>query len=254
MSSTYSGAHDDIASFKSLGQFIQRDPSWMIGTGSRSSVSSASQSPSPSSSHQTDDLDLDSLFRRLDKYTSEMEEVEERLRQARSTSQSSGGVNVKRFAFEVAHRPGEKQTASASHSCREPRRSPSPEVPQRELNSLLRDHTPACIPSESISEVVSDRQTSVSEMFEETPIQTGAEGEEGFRERAERSCSPNEVLPSRSSSRYSDKPGPHRKSGHQIFVWEKQSPSPPSNESQRVPGAQHHPDSIVAPKRQSSGE
>jgi len=58
-------------------------------------------SPSPTESITDIDLDLDSLFKRLDKYTTEMEEVEARLKKNRSPSDGSHHINIKRFSFEI---------------------------------------------------------------------------------------------------------------------------------------------------------
>ncbi len=63
--------------------------------------SSVSNRSSISSYHPNVDLDLDSLFKRLDKYTAEMEEVEARLRRARSASIRSSGHDSQRSYIEV---------------------------------------------------------------------------------------------------------------------------------------------------------
>src|ERR1700761_8151220 len=82
-------------STRSISEAIQQTREWMADVEHRSSTSSQS---SDSSRHN--DLDLDSLFKRLDKYPAEMNEEEERLKRARSSSEKSDGINIKRFSFE----------------------------------------------------------------------------------------------------------------------------------------------------------
>jgi hypothetical protein len=63
--------------------------------------SSVSNRSSISSYHPNVDLDLDLLFARLDKYTAEMEEVEARLRRARSASITSSDHDSQQSYIEV---------------------------------------------------------------------------------------------------------------------------------------------------------
>lgn len=106
MSSTYSGDHSNAisarASTKSIGQAIQRTREWMVTYQSTSSHASSRSSSSPRSSKQ-DELDLDSLFKRLDKYTAEMQEIEERLKRARTVSDKSDRISTKRLSFDSHH-------------------------------------------------------------------------------------------------------------------------------------------------------
>lgn len=106
MSSTYSGDHSNAtsarASTKSIGQAIQRTREWMVTYQSTSSHASSMSSASRRSSKQ-DELDLDSLFKRLDKYTAEMQEIEDRLKRARTVSDKSDRISIKRLSFESHH-------------------------------------------------------------------------------------------------------------------------------------------------------
>lgn len=107
MSSAYSvdssNAHKlgDGASIQYSGDYVRRPKDWIDGDQNRPGDASVSTSPSPSGSTTDIDLDLDSLFKRLDKYTTEMEEVEARLRRNRSPSDDSDHINNKRFSFEI---------------------------------------------------------------------------------------------------------------------------------------------------------
>jgi hypothetical protein len=112
MSSVYSGQHgparaSTVASTKSIDRAIKRTQAWTAAHPMETSRYSASSSISEASNRH-DDLDIDTLFKRLDRYTQEMQEVGERLKRARSMSvksASSDHYNIDRFSYENHARP-----------------------------------------------------------------------------------------------------------------------------------------------------
>lgn len=106
MSSTYSVDSANAYklgtdSFISNGAPLWLAKRWLGEVPSRSGNASVATSPSPTGSTTDLDLDLESLFKRLDKYTTEMEEVEARLKRNRGTSDDSDHLNIQRFSFEI---------------------------------------------------------------------------------------------------------------------------------------------------------
>lgn len=106
MSSTYSVDSANAYklgtdSFISNGAPLWLAKRWLAEVPSRSGNASVATSPSPAGSTTDLDLDLESLFKRLDKYTAEMEEVEARLKRNRGASDDSAHLNIQRFSFEI---------------------------------------------------------------------------------------------------------------------------------------------------------
>lgn len=131
MSSTYSVDFSsayrlgDTASIKNSGDPVRSANNWVNEVQSRSGNASVSTPPSPCGSTTDIDLDLDSLFKRLDKYTTEMEEVEARLKRNRSASDDSHHINIKRFSFEI-NQPCSDGVVLRGASVGSPKIGPSP--------------------------------------------------------------------------------------------------------------------------------
>lgn len=254
MPPTYSGGHVDDDSRKSISRSIQRTVEWMAEHKSRSSASSTSRSPSPSCSRKSGDLDLDSLFKRLDKYTAEMEEVEARLKRARSTSKGSVRVNIKQFSFAEDHDLEERETLPpVSHSSRISMRSHTPAETHRSRDSPALEQKQTGDLSEISSEIISDVETAASRKPEAMSTDSGARDLINWIGWAEEQFSLIEPTAGRSSSRYSDRPELYRESAQQKFVWQKQPPSPPSNKSWRTSHAEQRQSSSEASRDQSDG-
>lgn len=107
MSSTYSGDFSYAASIRSSGNQIRRTTDAIKGSQAKarffsdSLLYSASETPSPALSRKDDDLDLDSLFRRLDKYTAEMEEVAARFDNESHDYSRKGSSSSRPFSLDL---------------------------------------------------------------------------------------------------------------------------------------------------------
>ncbi|EXJ74533.1 uncharacterized protein A1O5_02829 [Cladophialophora psammophila CBS 110553] len=237
MSSLYSGDHGEggktRASTKSIGHAMQRTREWMATSQTRSSGLTASTSSHSPFSSKTDDLDLDSLFKRLDKYTAEMKEVEKRLKRARSVSEKSEGINIKRFSFEN------------NDSLEE---GPLPTFKSPTESSSSNELTQAQMASDAASDTTSPEQalpTPIAEANPQTASSTKNPPPEpdqlrqdspapvfgNWKQWAEEQFLPTKLVKDRSSSRYSNKVKSYSKSSRQRYLWKRQSPSPPSRGS-----------------------
>jgi hypothetical protein len=236
----------------------------MVDGQDRSTTPSTGSTLSNQSSKE-DDLDLDSLFKRLDKYTAEMEEVEERLRRARSNSEKSDGINIKRFSFEESYSPDMNRASKQS----EPSRSSSRGSRHRHasFDGVKEDEGQAQVESPSSSSL-SNRSRSrcasldVPQKSEKAPVVDDATKEalaashdhaQRQEEQEEQDDNPRPAVfgdwkawaeqqfPStqpkqeRSSSRYSDRMESIQTSPTQRFLWKRLSPSPPLKETRRSP-------------------
>ncbi|KAJ9615161.1 hypothetical protein H2200_001235 [Cladophialophora chaetospira] len=268
MSSMYSGDHGDgvstrVMSTKSIGQAIQWTREWIANDIDRSSASSAGSSLSSRSSKH-DDLDLDSLFKRLDKYTAEMQEVEQRLKRARSNSEKSDGINIKRFSFEDG---GTQEEDKGSTPSRSPRSSSSASQQRRSLNGRAdkgKRSVSTCLPkSANGSSRASSRHTSPGRSPpKEAPVvddeaskdvlnvadkhsepQEEPENPDNPPRRvfgdwgvwAEQKFQSSQSVQERSSSRYSERAESMRGTPSHNFLWKRMSPSPPLKDMRRTP-------------------
>ncbi|OAP64007.1 hypothetical protein AYL99_03234 [Fonsecaea erecta] len=252
MSSLYSGDHGEggsaRASSKSIGQAMQRTREWMAAYQTGSGDLTASNSSHSPFTNQNDDLDLDSLFRRLDRYTAEMQEVEDRLKRARSVSEKSEGINIKRFSFE----------GSPSLEATEP--LPTFEVPSTSYPAY------EWKPGQITSITTSSEQALTAPLARAAPqnslrTRTPPPDQDAFREASQTPVYGNwkqpagqQILPTklalkRSSSRYSERGESYAEHSHQIFAFKRQSPSPPTEGSLHASSPHKNQDLAQLPER-----
>lgn len=205
---------------------------WSADADEKSSISSTATSPSRSSSYRHDDLDLDSLFKRLDKYTAEMEEVEARLKRARSTSERSENFALERFSFEASH--GSDAPRIAQVETTPPRfsiSSSSSSARVKHCDSLAATSSDMYDANKGLDRVESNAQPSESLHASLQPDEIAIERRRGalvdWKQWAEQQFGAPEQAPGRSSSRYSHRVESFRESAQKKFVWNRQSPSPP---------------------------
>lgn len=276
MSSKYVGDHGDGASSRvsasSIGQAVQEKQAQTADSSKGSTASSTTSSLSGCSSRHDDldlDLDLDSLFKRLDKYTAEMQEVEDRLKRARRNSKKPDGVYIKRFSFEFSDAPEHANASTppgssrASSSTLQQRRTPTDglEVDEdsaavhfsRDSHSSRRSsridsrHISICRPRSAVSSVafITDaRGEALAALHEHRQPQEEHDELDGpqdlFRDWkvwAERQFPAAEPTPTRdrSSSRYSRSADPFEGAPNNKFFWKRMSPPPPLKDIRRTP-------------------
>ena len=270
MSSLYLSGDDSGVrtgtSTRSIQQAIEETQAWMADVDKRSSTSASSLSGHGSQHDGADlDLDLDSLFKRLDKYTAEMHEVEERLKRARSNSESSDGININHFSFESL---GQRNKTTVPSPPRSSIGSSSQSGRQRISNERLDEQLWSPPGNGSKSSTSSRRSHSEYASFELPRIEQSPVSVDG-RTKAlavlnenglptptrERPDDPGvlvrdwkawlgQELPltqpnqERSSSRYSERAQSLRSSKKHGFVWRKSSPAPPLKDARRTASIQ----------------
>ncbi|KIW92376.1 uncharacterized protein Z519_07360 [Cladophialophora bantiana CBS 173.52] len=238
MSSLYSGDHGEggrtRASTKSIGHAMQRTWEWMATYQTRSSGLTASTSSHSPFSSKTGDLDLDSLFKRLDKYTAEMKEVEERLKRARSVSEKSEGINIKRFSFEDGYSLEEKEALPTFKSPTESSSSNEPTQAQMASDAASNTTSSEQMVPTPITEAKLQTTSSTKnpppeqdQLRQDSPVPVFG----NWKQWAEEQFLPTTLVKDRSSSRYSDRVESYSESSRQRFLWKRQSPSPPSRGS-----------------------
>lgn len=233
-----SGDQVSVARQRSRSPYRQSSSDWVPRNHSRSSASSASTIPSVSTSQPNDDLDLDSLFKRLDKYTAEMDEVEARLRQARSASEESSSINIKRFSFEVEDQfDGDKAVSTVWDSSRisSPIRTSLEEQPGHDNAALLETTLP----------VVHSSQSGDGNSCVESTPRSGSQGETETLvepDEAKQPASPESKLSSHGPvsiyvSSYSEHMTMGMASAQESLVVKRQSATPPAEETPSTPGS-----------------
>ncbi|OQV08911.1 hypothetical protein CLAIMM_13119 [Cladophialophora immunda] len=239
MSSIYSGDHGEgrspRASRKSIGQAMQRTWEWMAAHQTRSGDLTSSNSSHSPFSNPNDDLDLDSLFKRLDKYTTEMQEVEDRLRRAKFVSENPGGINIKRFSFEgISSLEATKPLQTFEFPAKS---TPSTEWKLGQVSSITTSSeqtSPTPLAHAELQNYLSTKYPlpDLGELPEDSaaPLLLG-----NWKQRAEQQFLPTKLALKRSSSRYSDRGESYPDYSRQRFVWKRQSPSP----SPPVEGSHH---------------
>ena len=265
----YSAEHGDgvsaRVSTKSIGQAIQWTREWIANDLDRSSTSSVRSSLSSRSSTHND-LDLDSIFKRLDKYTAEMQEVEQRLKRARSNSEKSDGIHIKRFSFEGNGAQEAEESSTPPTSTRASSRA------SRQLRSPKRgadeDRTTASVDvsknvnrsrlggsrHSSISRPVSNEAPVVDDDAKKEVLTTVHTHSQPQEEQEDTDHTPRRVFgdwqvwaeqqfhstqptpePERSSSRYSARAESMRETPKHNFLWKRMSPSPPVKDMRQTP-------------------
>ncbi|OAL35948.1 hypothetical protein AYO20_04854 [Fonsecaea nubica] len=234
MSSLYSGDHGETgggsarASTISIGQAMQRTWEWMAAyqTGSGDLTTSTSDS---SLRNPDDDLDLDSLFRRLDRYTAEMREVEDRLKRARSVSERSEGIIAKRFSFEDTS----LEMTEPLPALRWPPDSHPPkawrprQIPSIATSSEQSIPAPFAHPEHRSSLRTESLPPDAEEIEQDSPAPLIG----NWKQWAEQQFLPTKLAPTRASSRYSETRESYSEHSRQRFIWRRQSPSPPGEAS-----------------------
>ncbi|OCT48645.1 hypothetical protein CLCR_04744 [Cladophialophora carrionii] len=280
MSSIYSSDRTDRASArassKSVGQAIQWAQAWIVDGQNTSTAASTISSRSDPSSKE-DDLDLDALFKRLDTYTAEVQELEERLKRARSNSEKSDGINVERFSFEDSYTremnkaltPPGPTTISSSTASRHQHASSNAtdeDEGQAPVDSLRRSSLSKSSPSKCATSSVppeSDKAPVEDDAGNEAlaALQDHGQPPEAREDRDDpqpvvsgdwRACA-EQRFPSiqpeheRSRSKFSKRMDSIQTSPNRRFFWKTLSPSPPLKETRRSPTLReaHTPDSAV---------
>ncbi|ETI26470.1 hypothetical protein G647_03247 [Cladophialophora carrionii CBS 160.54] len=278
MSSIYSSDRTDRASAressKSVGQAIQWAQAWIVdGQNTSTAASTISSRSNPSS--KEDELDLDALFKRLDTYTAEVQELEERLKRARSNSEKSDGVNVERFSFEESYTremnkaltpPGPTSISSSTvsrhhHASSNATDEDEGQAPVDSPSSLSKSSPSKCatssVPLESDkAPVEDDARTEAIAAFQDhgqppearedqDDPQPGVSGD--WRAWAEQRIPSPQPEHERSRSKFSERMDSIQTSPNRRFFWKTLSPSPPLKETRRSPTLReaHTPDSVV---------
>lgn len=264
MSSTYSGDHVDGVSTrgvstKSIGQAIQWTREW-IANDLDKSIASSPRSSSSDRSSTPDDLDLDSLFKRLDKYTTEMQEVEDRLKLARSNSEKSNGVNAMRFSFEDQGAREDEEPSNLSRTSatasrqkqsihtglnqdKDPGRIGSPRHSTRSSRASVRHNLPVHSHSERVSTTDDAQHDAFPDLQMQSPPQKGEKDVDSPARRvfgnwnawAEQKFDFPQSTQERSSSRYSARAESLRDTSTHNFLWKRMSPTPPLKDMRRTP-------------------
>ncbi|KIX93110.1 uncharacterized protein Z520_11167 [Fonsecaea multimorphosa CBS 102226] len=241
MSSLYSGEHGEgrsaRASNKSIGQAMQRTREWMAAYQTGSGDLTASTSSHSPFSNPNDDLDLDSLFRRLDRYTAEMQEVEDRLKRARSISDKSEGIHIKRFSFEGS--PSLEAAEPLPTFGVPPKSYPLTDWKSGQITSITTSSeqaSPAPLAHTQPQNSMHTKYPSLDqdELQDDSPAPLSG----NWKQWAEQRFLPTKLALKRSSSRYSDRRESYSEPLYQEFVWKRQSPSPPVNGSHHASGSE----------------
>jgi hypothetical protein len=213
------------------------------GEHSGSGMSSTSSIPSTASSasHKRDDLDLDSLFRRLDKYTAEMEEVEARLKQARTASQDWSHFDFTRFSFESGHLPdGDRPAFSVGDS---PRASSSIRRSLKDqyyADNAVSVELLAQVDDTSTAQGNEDLAKGASAAWRDNDTEANLVASTHRGSRAESKVCLVEPVSVR-SSKDPEQAAPSRQSTRRRSVSNSQSPDPPSRENSPEPNVDQPP-------------
>ena len=214
-------------------------------------------------SSKQDDLDLDSLFARLDKYTAEMDAIDKRLRRARSNSERSDGINFKRFSFEDrgvsakagASTPPPNPSNRTSQQRLPPnkrsgegsgRSSPAKASKSSRSSKSRREHASLSTPlSPKVISFSKGRNEALALLNEYSEAQEEEEKQNNpqaspidWKAWAEQQVPAKHAPQGRSSSRYSQRAESLRNSRKHGFVFRKSSPPPPLKETRRTASLQ----------------
>jgi hypothetical protein len=257
MSSTYSGDHRDgfsaRTSTKSFGTALHRTRAWFAEVENRSVVSSGALSLSDRASEHDDlDLDLDSLFKRLDKYTAEMQEVEERLKRARSDSTKHNASSLTHGPAQTPERPASQSASGASETTSLPKTMKVPtERPSRSVASS-RTSTLAYRGREEALAALQGNEKEQEQRTKRDEVSSMAFGE--WKSQMQQHYLATQASVKRSSSQYSRRLDSIQISPKREFVWRESSPGPMLKETRRTPTL-HDMDEASSPSaKRTAGE